>query len=188
MNNKKAVILDRDGTINVDYGYVGEKEKFIYLEGAVEGLKKLSEAGCRLIVITNQSGIARGYYSESQFKELDQWMIDDLRAKGIEIDATYYCPHHPEAAIEQYRMDCECRKPKLGLFEKAIRDNDIELDDLYVIGDSYRDVALCDRYSSVSGIVLYSDHNEQKDNVTFIEGGLDEASGIVLGTAYGKMD
>lgn len=188
MNNKKAVILDRDGTINIDYGYVGGKDKFVYLDGAVEGLKRLSKAGVSLIIVTNQSGIARGYFSESQYEELTGWMIDDLKSKGIEIDATYYCPHHPEADVEDYKIDCDCRKPKLGLFEKAISDNDLDLDELFVIGDSYRDVALCDKYRSVRGIVLYSDHSEQKENIRYIEGGLDEASKIVLGTGYGKVD
>ena len=188
MGKNKAVILDRDGTINVDAGYVGRKEDFVYLDGAIDGLKALTEANYCLIVVTNQSGIARGYYTEAQFKALNEWMIEDLRTKGITITATYYCPHHPEATVEAYRIDCDCRKPKLGMFEKAIAENDININDLYVIGDKNRDVALCDKYESVHGIVLYSGLTEQRGNIEYISGGLREASKRVLGNNYGKLD
>lgn len=139
----KAVFLDRDGTINVEKGYLHRLEDFVYLPGAVEGLRLLQEMGFLLIVITNQSGIARGYYTEDDYLKLDRWMKADLESKGVHITASYYCPHHPKASIPDYRKVCECRKPGTGLFRQAIREWNIELSGSYAIGDRERDLAIC---------------------------------------------
>lgn len=143
----KAVFLDRDGTINVDRAYLSKIEDFEYIPGAVEGLRILQEAGFTLIITTNQSGIARGYYSEEDFLKLNNWMLSDLKKKGIKIAKVYYCPHHPNGKIEKYKMDCNCRKPKLGMYEEAIKDFDIDLSHSYSIGDKIRDSAICENTS-----------------------------------------
>ena len=140
----KAIFLDRDGTINVDKAYLSKIEDFEYLPGVIEGLKLLQNARYKLIIITNQSGIARGYYTEDDFLRLNNWMLKDLGEKGVRIGKVYYCPHHPKGKIEKYRVDCDCRKPKLGLYQKAIEDFDIDLSVSWTIGDKIRDSAICE--------------------------------------------
>lgn len=139
----KAIFLDRDGTINVDKDYLSKIEDFEYLPGAIEGLKLLQDVGYKLIIITNQSGIARGYYTEDDFLKLNDWMIQDLKNCGVEISKVYYCPHHPEGIINKYRIDCDCRKPKLGMYQKAIVDFGIDLSKSWAIGDKIRDSEIC---------------------------------------------
>lgn len=143
----KAVFLDRDGTINVDKAYLSKIEEFEYLPGVIQGLRMLQDAGFILIIVTNQSGIARGYYTEEDFLELNKWMLSDLRKKGIKIAKVYYCPHHPNGKIEKYKLDCNCRKPKLGMYEEAIEDFDIDLSRSFTIGDKIRDLAICEKTS-----------------------------------------
>lgn len=149
----KAIFLDRDGTINVDYGYVSEISKFVFVDGAVEGLKILNDLGYLLIVISNQSGIGRNYYSEAKLLELNNYMIKELKKKGITINGIYYCPHVDSD-------NCDCRKPKLKLFYDAIRDFDIDINNSYAIGDKERDLAICDR-ENVVGILLTSEKNDK---------------------------
>lgn len=139
----KAIFLDRDGTINVDKAYLSKIEDFEYLPGVIEGLKLLQNAGYKLIIVTNQSGIARGYYTEEDFLKLNDWMIHDLKSKGIEVSKVYYCPHHPSGKIEKYRVNCDCRKPNLGMYRQAIRDFDIDVSASYAIGDKIRDSYIC---------------------------------------------
>ena len=110
----KAIFLDRDGTINVDKGYLYEIDAFELLPGVISALNMFRNLGFLLIIITNQSGIARGYYSERQYHLLNDWMIKMLMSKNVPIDASYYCPHHPDAKIDKYRIDCQCRKPQIG--------------------------------------------------------------------------
>ena len=138
----KAIFLDRDGTINVEKNYLYKIEDFEFLPGVVEGLKQLQNAGYLLIIITNQSGIARGYYTEENFFRLNNWMLRDLNNKGIRITHVYFCPHHPEATIERYKKDCNCRKPQLGLFIQACLDYNIDLTQSYAIGDKLRDCSI----------------------------------------------
>lgn len=139
----KAIFLDRDGTINVEKHYIYKIEDFEFLPGVLDGMKLLCEAGFVLVIITNQSGIARGYYTEADFHKLNNWMIETLKKQGVEIAKVYYCPHHPDAQIEDYRMDCECRKPKIGMFEQAVKELDIDLSQSFVIGDKMRDCMIC---------------------------------------------
>lgn len=174
----KAVFLDRDGTVNVDGSYLYKIEDFHYLDGVKEGLKILQNLGYLLIIITNQSGIARGYYSESDHEKLMNWLIEDLKKSGIVIAAYYYCPHHPDAEIIKFRQNCDCRKPKTGLFKKAIEDFNIDLDKSFLIGDRMRDLELC-RQSKAIGFKLYSDRFSKQDNIFQIKGGLLEAAKII---------
>lgn len=149
----KAVFLDRDGTINVDKHYLYKLNDFEFLPGVVEGLKLLQEAGYLLIVITNQSGIARGFYTEEDCKELNNHMKELLEEDNIHITDVFYCPHLPNAAVEKYRVNCECRKPKLGLFYEAARKWNIDFNRSWAIGDKERDCAICD-ITGCKGIIL----------------------------------
>ncbi len=149
----KAVFLDRDGTINIDKGYLYTKEDFEYLPRAVEGLRRLSEAGYLLVVITNQSGIARGLYTEEDYLKLDTWMKTDLLSKGVSIAASYYCPHLPQAKIKQYKIVCRCRKPSTELFWRAQQDLNIDMDHSFAVGDRLRDLSICNE-SGIKGILL----------------------------------
>lgn len=154
----KAVFLDRDGTINIEKNYLYKKEDFVFLPGVIDALKQLQEDGFLLIVITNQSGIARGYYSEEDFITLNTWMLSTLKKNGINITAVYFCPHLPDAQIEKYRTNCECRKPKLGMYKKAIKDYDIDLSQSFAIGDKIRDCAIC-THSDCKGFLVGNNEN-----------------------------
>jgi len=183
----KAVFLDRDGTINVEKQYLYKKEEFEFLPGVLDGLKLLQKAGYLLVIVTNQSGIARGYYSEDQFHDLNNWMLSKLEEYGITITKVYYCPHHPNAVVEKYKMDCECRKPKLGMYQMAVQEYGIDLNDSYAIGDKIRDCAIC-KDSGCKGILIQdneeatviSDVKQSKyRNVIYRETLLDAAEYIV---------
>ncbi len=173
----KAVFLDRDGTINVDKDYLYKKEQFEYLPGAVEGLKKLCAEGFLLIVITNQSGIGRGLYTETDYRILDEWMMADLFSKGVNISASYYCPHHPNADILEYRCECKCRKPGTELFWRAQKEFDIDMSKSFAIGDRMRDLTIC-KEAPVKGILFGTD-NEGVDEINCCAG-WGEAVEIVL--------
>ena len=149
----KAILLDRDGTINVDYGYLSEISKFKYLPGTIKGLKLLNDLGYLLIIVTNQSGIGRGYYTLDDYNKLNDYMLNDLKQKGINISKVYMCPHTEED-------NCECRKPKLAMYYQAIKDFDIDVTASYVVGDKERDLALSDKEKVKS--ILISDKKNDK--------------------------
>lgn len=178
---KKAIFLDRDGTINVEKNYLFEIEKFEFLPGVLEGLKRLKDAGYLLIVLTNQSGIARGYYTEKQYKKLERWMLGQMKRAGAEIDGIYYCPHLPDAPLAKYRDDCSCRKPKLGMFEQAIREFNIDVANSVAIGDKMRDLTLCDN-GVTQGYLLYAEgeSKEKSTNIHYLSGGIAEAVDDIL--------
>ncbi len=142
---EKAVFLDRDGTINEDVGYVCKIEDFKFLPGALQGLKMLQDAGYLLVIITNQSGIARGYFTEREYRELEHYMFEKFRKSGIWVAGSYYCPHHPEGKIPEYRCICPCRKPEIGLFIRAAKEHNISFTQSFAIGDKFRDLAICEK-------------------------------------------
>ena len=116
----RAAFLDRDGVINIDSGYVCRRDEFVFVPGAVEACRILSRAGFKLFVVTNQSGIGRGYYTEEDFLRLTSWMQNEMASDGAPIEKVYFCPHHPDAKIERYRRVCRCRKPQPGMILDAI--------------------------------------------------------------------
>lgn len=140
-----AAFLDRDGVINVDSGYVGQWEDFEYLPDAVEGLKQLQNAGFKLFVVTNQSGIARGYYTEDDFLALTKAMTADLSAKGVTLAAVYYCPYLEDADLEPYRVASYLRKPEPGMLLKAAQDHDIDVSRSIMVGDKVSDMVAAKR-------------------------------------------
>ena len=153
---RPAAFLDRDGTINVDKEYLYRIEDFEYLDGAAEGMRLLQDWGYALVIITNQSGIARGYYAEDDYFRLMEWMLADLAERGIYISGAYHCPHHLAGTVEKYAKSCNCRKPKTGLFYKAAEELGIDLDRSIAIGDKVRDLEIC-RETGARGFLLSED-------------------------------
>ncbi len=119
MNISKIIFLDRDGTLNEEVNYLHRPEDLCFVPGVPEALRRLREAGYLLVMITNQAGIARGYYSEADCETLNQFMQAELQKQGAGLDAAYYCPHHPLHGIGAYKKQCSCRKPMDGLFLQA---------------------------------------------------------------------
>jgi D-glycero-D-manno-heptose 1,7-bisphosphate phosphatase len=137
---KRAIFLDRDGTLNEEDGYITSPERFRLYSFAAEAVRLINQSGWKAIVLTNQSGVARGYFTEAKLIEIHERMEESLRLQGARIDAIYYCAHHPDYGPPPYRLDCDCRKPKPGLAEKAARDFNLDLNRCYAIGDRYRDI------------------------------------------------
>lgn len=131
----KALFLDRDGVINVDKQYVHKKEDFQFIEGVFETCRAFVDLGYLLIVVTNQSGIARGYYSEQDFHQLTDWMTKEFLKENIKINKVYYCPHHVG-----FTEECDCRKPEPGMVLKAQKDFDINLSQSILVGDKLSDI------------------------------------------------
>jgi D-glycero-D-manno-heptose 1,7-bisphosphate phosphatase len=136
----KAVFLDRDGVINVDRGYTYRIEDFEFIDGVFEACKLFAASGYRLIVVTNQSGIGRGLYSEQDFLTLTEWMKGQFRSQGIALDAVYFCPHHPEQGQGRYKQFCECRKPQPGMLLQGIAEFGLEPDRCVMFGDKVSDL------------------------------------------------
>lgn len=136
----KTVFLDRDGVINKDYGYVNKWEDFIFIAGSLEALEILSQKKFRIIIVTNQAGIAKGYYTENDFKILTRRFNSFCKDKGIIICDTFYCPHHIDGVVEKYRTVCNSRKPYSGMFLKAIKKHKINVKDSLMVGDKMTDL------------------------------------------------
>lgn len=138
---KRVVFLDRDGTMNTEVNYLHRPEDLVLIPGTAEAVRLFNEAGFAVIVVTNQAGVARGYYTEEDVEKLHQYLNTLLGQSGAHVDAFYYCPHHPEHGIGKYKMDCRCRKPGTGMFEAAERDlaGGIDRENSWMIGDK-----LCD--------------------------------------------
>lgn len=133
MARNKAVFVDRDGTINVDVHYLDDPERFQLYPGVGEGIHRLNMANFKVIVVTNQSGIARGYFSLETLEKIHEKMREELRRYNAFVDAIYFCPHHPDD-------NCHCRKPKTGMFEQAIIEHDIDAKLSFMIGDKILDI------------------------------------------------
>lgn len=136
----KALFLDRDGVINVEKNYVYKIEDFEFIEGIFELVRSYQEKGFLIIVITNQSGIGRGYYTEEDFHKLNNWMIEQFKQKGIIITEVYYCPYHPTHGKGEYLKDSFDRKPNPGMILKAQEKYDIDLSQSVLIGDKESDI------------------------------------------------
>ena len=147
----KAVFFDRDGTLNVDVHYLYKKEDFIWIAGAIEAIRYCNRQGYKVIVITNQSGVARGYYTEADVRSLHAWMNEELQQQGAHIDAFYYCPHHPQGTVAAYSRVCACRKPGTKLIDDACFDFAIDRSQSFMIGDKPIDVECAER-AGVQGI------------------------------------
>lgn len=141
----RAVFLDRDGTVNEEVGYLKDLSRLRLIAGAGAAIKRLNNAGYKVILVTNQSGVARGYFPESMVHEAHARLTNMLREEGAVLDGIYYCPHHPTAGNAKYTMACDCRKPGTGLIDVAAKDFDIDIKRSFMIGDKWSDVELAQR-------------------------------------------
>ena len=140
MAGKRAVFLDRDGTINEEVEYLSDIEKLVIYPGAARAVRMINESGMATVVVTNQSGIARGYFDEAFVQAVHERIQEIFRAEGALIDRFYYCPHHPDEGRGTYLKDCDCRKPNPGMLLKAAEELDLDLARSYMIGDTMKDV------------------------------------------------
>ncbi len=136
--SRKAVFLDRDGTLNVNFGYVHRRQDWEWIDGAIKALKSLQSAGFELVIVTNQAGIARGYYQPADVEALHDWMRAELAAHGVTLTGIYYCPHHPDFGETRH---CSCRKPQAGMLVQAAQDLRLDLEQSWIIGDQLTDAA-----------------------------------------------
>ncbi len=155
----RAVFLDRDGTICEEVGYLDSVERMRLIPRAAEAVRRINARGFKTIVVTNQSGVARGYFTEERLQTLHEELIRQLKEEGAHLDAIYYCPHHPEGETSPYRVICDCRKPATGLLRKAAEELDVDLNASFLIGDHYSDVE-CAHRAGARGILLLTGHGQ----------------------------
>jgi D-glycero-D-manno-heptose 1,7-bisphosphate phosphatase len=155
----KAVFLDRDGTICEEVGYLDSVEKMRLIPRAAEAVRRINARGFKTIVVTNQSGVARGYFTEERLQTLHEELVKQLKEEGAHLDGIYYCPHHPEGETYPYRTICDCRKPATGLLLKAAEKLDVNLQTSFMIGDHYSDVE-CAHRAGARGILLLTGHGQ----------------------------
>jgi D-glycero-D-manno-heptose 1,7-bisphosphate phosphatase len=151
---KRAVFIDRDGTLSEEVGYINHPSRFRLFPYAAPAIKLLNESGWLAIVTTNQAGVARGYFSEDMIQTVHAAMTGELERGGARLDAIYYCAHHPSVGEAPYRFECDCRKPKPGLISRAAREFEIDLAASWMVGDRYSDVELARNAGVNSAFVL----------------------------------
>ncbi|HKC64104.1 MAG TPA: HAD family hydrolase [Pyrinomonadaceae bacterium] len=151
---RRACFIDRDGTISEEVGYVNHPTRYRVFSYSAEAVRILNEAGWLAILITNQAGVARGYFTEDLIAAVHDVLKLELEAKGAHLDAIYYCAHHPSVGELPYRFDCDCRKPKPGLILRAASEFDIDLQQSWMIGDRYSDIELARNAGTRSAFVL----------------------------------
>ena len=151
---KPAVFIDRDGTISEEVGYVNHPARFHVFPYSPEAIRKLNDNNWLAILVTNQAGVARGYFSEDVITTVHDQLNNELATQKARLDAIYYCAHHPTVGEPPYRLDCDCRKPKAGLINRATTDFDIDLKSSWMIGDRYSDIELARNAGLRSAFVL----------------------------------
>ena len=163
----KAVFLDRDGVITKEPPYYAHKiNQLELIPKSAEAIKLLNESGFKVIVVSNQAGVARGYYQEEDIQIYNNEMKRQLEEKGAYIDAIYYCPHYPEATIEKYKIDCECRKPKPGMLKLAEKDLNLDLKCSFLVGDKMSDIEAGYRAGCKTILVLTGQGNDELKKIS----------------------
>lgn len=157
---RPAVFLDRDGTINVEAGYIRDLANMHLMPGAAQAIRRLNEMGVPAILATNQSGPARGYYGEDWVHTLNGRVVELLEAEGARLDDVFYCPHHPEGTVAAFSMSCRCRKPETGMLDDAAAKHGLDLAASYMIGDKATDVEVGQR-AGCRTVLLRSGYGEQ---------------------------
>jgi len=153
VKRRPAVFIDRDGTINEQMGYINHLSRFRMLPGVGEAIRLLNERDLLVIVISNQSGVARGYFPMDLVHRVHDLMKEALEKSSARVDAVFFCPHYPTGSVPEYTMQCNCRKPKTGLVEEACRSFDIDLKNSFVVGDRYTEIELSRRLN-IKGILV----------------------------------
>ena len=165
----QAIFFDRDGVLNEEVGYLWEIEKFRWIDGAREAIKFCNERGILTIVVTNQSGIARGMYTSKEVDALHAFMQKSLAEVGAHIDAFYYCPHYPEGSVKEFSVACDCRKPKPGMILKACKEFKIQPAQAILFGDSDRDIEAAKAAGLRAGI-FFAGGNLLEKVLQYVEG------------------
>ena len=150
---RPAVFLDRDGTLIEEVGYLDRLDRLHVFPYTTEALRVLARAGFALVIVTNQAGVARGFFDEAFVQQVHEHLTRRFAGAGVALDGVYYCPHHPAATVERYRQTCECRKPKPGMLRRAERDLGIDLARSWVVGDRWHDVELA-QHVGARGILV----------------------------------
>lgn len=158
----KAVFLDRDGTIIEDLDYLNSPKQIKFIPGAIEAIKKLTSAGYKIIIISNQSAVARGLLTEDMLQTIDKIIHKTVLHGGGHIDGSYYCPHHPEHGIYPYKQECECRKPHSGLIKRAAREHALDLSASFLVGDKVSDIETGKRVGIKTVFVLTGHGREEQ--------------------------
>ncbi|HYH87025.1 MAG TPA: HAD family hydrolase [Pyrinomonadaceae bacterium] len=153
-NSRRAVFIDRDGTISEEIGYVNHASRYRVFPFAAEAVRTLNAAGWLAILVTNQAGVARGYFKEELIGDVHNVLKQELERGGARLDAIYYCPHHPTVGEPPYRQDCDCRKPKPGLIRRAAEDFGLDLSRCWMVGDRHSDTELARNAGVRSAFVL----------------------------------
>lgn len=151
---RRAVFIDRDGTISEEVGYINHPSRFRLFSYSSQAIKLLNQAGWLAVVITNQAGVARGYFTEEMIHTVHTTLRNELKRNGASIDGIYYCPHHPSTGQPPYRAECQCRKPQPGLIRRAADDLNIDLAASWMIGDRYSDMELAGNAGVRAAFVL----------------------------------
>ena len=159
---RPAVFLDRDGALNVDAGYLDRKERLMLFPWSLDSVRLLRRAGYAVVVVTNQSGVARGMIEESFVEEAHQIIQSRLIDIGEKLDGHYYCPHEPSASIEAFRVDCDCRKPKPGLVTRAARDLGLDVEKSIVVGDKWSDIGLA-KQTGARGVLVRTGYGRSQE-------------------------
>lgn len=167
---RKAAFLDRDGVINQDKAYVHRWEDFEFVAGAIEGMQRLQQAGYSLVIVTNQSGLARGYYTAEQYQELTQTLRQVLSSHGIDVAGIYHCPHHPKGSVPELAIECDCRKPAPGMVLQAARELGLSLPDSILIGDKSSDIASARAAGVGHAYLVASDNPESGTEIVAADG------------------
>jgi D-glycero-D-manno-heptose 1,7-bisphosphate phosphatase len=158
---RRGVFLDRDGTLSEEVGYLDHVDRFRLYPWVGVSIRRLNDADLPVVLITNQSGVARGYFPESLIAQVHEQMQCELASAGARIDAFYYCPHHPDEGNAPYRQKCACRKPEIGMLRQASQDLGIDLTSSYVVGDKYLDVETAFR-ARAHGILVLSGYGKEE--------------------------
>ena len=159
---RPAVFLDRDGTLNIDAGYLDRKERLMLFPWSLDSVRLLRRAGYAVVVVTNQSGVGRGMIEESFVEEVHQIIQSRLVDIGEKLDGHYYCPHEPSASIEAFRVDCDCRKPKPGLVTRAARDLGLDVERSIVVGDKWSDIGLA-KQTGARGVLVRTGYGRSQE-------------------------
>lgn len=153
-SKRRAVFLDRDGTVADEVGYINHLTRFRLYPWSAAAIKKLNDAGLAAVVVTNQAGVARGYFPEELIQQVNQRMVAELAAGGAKLDGVYYCPHHPDVGQPPYRQRCHCRKPQPGMIERAVQELNLSLPGSVLIADRYMEVEMAHRLGLRAALVL----------------------------------
>lgn len=168
MELQKALFLDRDGVINIDYGYVSRKEEFIFNDDIFKVCREARKKNYKIFIITNQAGIGRGYYTKQEYLNLSMWVESFFQKKEIKIDKTYFCPHHPIHGLGKYKKDCKYRKPYPGMILRAKCEYKLNIEDSILIGDKISDIEAGDAAGIKKLFYFVSSDNSKKTYNTSI--------------------